>query len=91
MSERKKYSPQENNLGQECRYWDLGGTYKGCNYPKIEMCGRTSCEGIIDEMCLFLKDGRTAKSVLREVLSELKTQPSSPGTKHYIPASSTDK
>lgn len=91
MPEQKRFFPQEAHLGFYCKFWDIKGRFRGCNYPKTEMCGRTSCEGIIDEMCLFLKDGRIPKSVSREVLGELKTQPPSLGTKHYIPPSSTDK
>lgn len=89
MPEQDKFFPQEQNLGRYCQFWNFKGRLKGCNYPKAEMEGRLSCEGVIDEMCLFLKDGRMPKSVPKEVLTSLKTQSPSLGSKPYIPASNT--
>jgi len=85
----RKYFPEEKYLGKYCQFWDFDGRFIGCNYPKAEMEGRVSCEGIVDEMCLFLKDGRMPKSVSADVLSRLKIQPPSLGPKPYIPASDT--
>lgn len=36
------------------------------------MEGRTSCEGIIDDVCLYLKDRRMPKSLTEEQLDELR-------------------
>lgn len=33
----------------------MGQLAVGCFFPKFEMEGRTSCEGMIDDVCLFLK------------------------------------
>lgn len=67
--EREVFYPSEENIGKNCRYWKIR---KGCTFPKIEMEGRRSCEGIVDDVCLFLKDKRLPKSLTPEQLLELK-------------------
>lgn len=67
--EREVFYPTEENLGKNCRFWNI---QKGCTFPKREIKGRRSCEGIIDDVCLFLKDKRLPKSLTPEQLLELK-------------------
>lgn len=84
---QEKFYPREENLGKECKYWNLDGRYHGCNYPKTQMEGRTSCEGIIDDVCLYLKDGRIPKDT--DMLEKLKLQTPQFGQKPYIPPGKT--
>jgi hypothetical protein len=51
MANHERFYPTEKNLGKECMFWDVNGRFVGCNFPKTEMEGRTSCEGIIDDVC----------------------------------------
>jgi hypothetical protein len=44
--------PLPENMGENCMYWTLEN---GCAYPKYEVQGRRSCEGIIDDVCLFMR------------------------------------
>lgn len=74
--------PTEENLGKNCEFWlgigndagkhRLGGLAIGCGFPKAEMAGRMSCEGIIDDVCLYLKIGRPAKSLTGEQIDALR-------------------
>lgn len=80
MVETGKYFPNEANLGRECAYWN-----NGCIYPKFEMEGRTSCEGIVDDVCLFLKIGRRPASLTEAQITELKTEPPSVNKFHIPP------
>ncbi len=80
MTEREKNFPTEANLGKSCRFWNMG-----CRFPKTEIRGRTSCEGIIDDVCLFLKDGRRPKSLTEEQIRELKLRAPSLIDRSYIP------
>lgn len=59
------YYPSEENLGQKCEFWDKQGAY--CSYPKTILIGRMSCKGVIDEVCLCLKDRRMPQAPLTEV------------------------
>jgi hypothetical protein len=77
---REKFYPTEKDLGKDCIFWQsidtesekhVGVVAVGCFFPKAEMEGRLSCEGIIDDVCLYLKDGRIPKSLTEEQLSEL--------------------
>lgn len=77
----EKFYPSEQNLGENCRFWQgveseprkqLAKLAIGCQFPKREMEGRLSCEGIIDDVCLFLKDGRRPKSLTAEQISEIR-------------------
>jgi hypothetical protein len=72
MAER--YYPKEESLGENCLYWALGDTVAGCCFPKEELRGRKSCEGIIDDVCLFIKDGRKPTSLTDEQILEIKTR-----------------
>lgn len=71
MTER--FYPGPENLGENCKFWGLNGPVVGCNFPKAELMGRLSCEGIIDDVCLFIKDGRPAPSLTEKQMQEIKT------------------
>lgn len=79
MTER--FYPTKEKLGNNCRFWNLGGRFAGCNFPKAEMEGRTNCEGIIDDVCLYLKDGRVPKNI---AIEDLKVRPPKLGQKPHI-------
>lgn len=79
MNER--FYPSEENLGKDCSFWQsletraekrLGNIATGCIFPKYEMEGRVSCEGIIDDVCLYLKDGRLPQSLTQEQIDEIR-------------------
>lgn len=78
MNER--FYPKVENLGKECRFWQMlegdaqqriGEIATGCVFPKFELQGRQSCEGIVDDVCLYIKDGRTPKSLIEEQIAEI--------------------
>jgi hypothetical protein len=76
----EKYYPSEENLGKDCSFWQgvekersgLGQLAVGCHYPKAELEGRLSCEGMIDDVCLFVKNGRHPKSLSPEQIAEIR-------------------
>ena len=83
MENEEKQYPSEENLGRDCLFWQgvditpgqkLGVVAVGCFFPKAEMEGRLSCEGIIDDVCLFLKSGRTPRSLTPEQIMEIRTR-----------------
>lgn len=74
MIESERKYPKEVNLGRDCLYWCLGGIASGCCFPKVELEGRRSCEGIVDDVCLFIKDGRRPSSLTDSQMVELKTR-----------------
>lgn len=84
---KEAFYPREENLGNECRFWTEAS---GCVFPKAEMEGRRSCEGIIDDVCLYLKDGRKPLSLSPEQLLKLKITPPAPN-KSYIPPGDAPK
>lgn len=76
-----KHYPAAENLGKNCEFWQgvdldadkhLGVLAVGCFFPKAEMEGRLSCEGIIDDVCLFLKTGRQPRSLTAEQMDEIR-------------------
>lgn len=71
MNER--FYPTADNLGTNCSYWQLGGLATACCFPKAELEGRRSCEGIIDDVCLFIKDGRETASLSEAQRLEIRT------------------
>ena len=82
MTIEKSY-PSEDNLGRNCEFWqgvdmrdptEFGRVAIGCFFPKAEMEGRLSCEGIIDDVCLMLKSGRKPKSLTQEQIDEIRTR-----------------
>ena len=79
----EKFYPKEQSLGKDCQFWqgldterssDIGRAAIGCNFPKYEMEGRLSCEGIVDDVCLFLKDGRRPLSITQEQIDEIRSR-----------------
>ena len=44
MRERENFYPSEDTLGRNCLFWS---NELGCSFPKKEMEGRRSCEGIV--------------------------------------------
>lgn len=90
MAEFEKFYPSDENLGKNCIFWDLNGRVAGCNFPKAQMQGRTSCEGVVDTVCLYLKDGRRPESLTEEQIRELKLNlPDTGSNKQYIPPGET--
>ncbi|MBC7943141.1 hypothetical protein H7X68_01430 [Candidatus Saccharibacteria bacterium] len=80
----ESFNPEEKNLGKNCRYWDIGSVALTCAFPKVQLEGRRSCEGIIDDVCLFVKDGRPAKSLTLVQIIDIKFRmPDS--DKSYLP------
>lgn len=74
--EREYFWPIEKNLGKNCRFWSQEF---GCIFPKKEMEGRRSCEGVVDDVCLYLKNRIIPKSLTDEQRLELRTRvPNSP-------------
>ena len=80
MVQERSY-PSGETLGKECQFWQsfeddarkrLSEIATGCIFPKYEMEGRTSCEGIIDDVCLYLKEGRSPKSLTQEQIDEIR-------------------
>lgn len=76
----EKSYPEESNLGHDCMFWQgietkkgLGQAAVGCFFPKAELEGRLSCEGMIDDICLLLKDGRVPARLTREQIDEIRT------------------
>ena len=83
MENEEKQYPSEENLGHNCLFWQgveitpsrkLGTVAVGCFFPKAEMEGRLSCEGMIDDVCLFLKNGRKPHSLTPEQIMEIRTR-----------------
>jgi len=90
MTER--FYPAAENLDKDCQFWDLKGRFSGCNFPKIDMEGRTSCEGVIDNFCLYLKDGRIPSDPDERFdaeIKKLKIRPPKFGQKPEIPPGTT--
>jgi hypothetical protein len=75
MSDTEKYYPKEENLGKECLYWHLGSTAAQCRYPKQELEGRTTCGGVIDDVCLYVIVGRTPSEFTQMLLKGIKSAP----------------
>ncbi|EKD64755.1 MAG: hypothetical protein ACD_50C00309G0006 [uncultured bacterium] len=69
MRERDRFSPREENLGRNCRFWSQES---GCRFPKTEMLGRYSCEGVVDDVCLYLVSRRIPSSLTPNQLEELR-------------------
>lgn len=84
MSE--KFYPKVDNLGEECEFWSWGETI-GCNYPNVKMVGRLSCEGMIDDVCLFVKDGRIPSSLTEQQILEIRARTPADGGRNLPPGS----
>jgi hypothetical protein len=83
--------PEEENLGKGCAFWKVVPGVKGCCYPRPEMSQkpRTSCDGEIDEACLFLKDRRPPTTLTLEQAEELKIRVPDFDYESYIPHNNT--
>ncbi len=73
MSDIEKYYPKEQNMGKTCLYWELGGIAATCCYPKHELQGRTTCGGVIDDVCLYVKDDRELSDFSKMLLEGVKS------------------
>lgn len=70
----EKFYPNTENIGKDCMYWCY---QEGCQYPKIELLGRRSCEGIIDDVCLFVNGSGPRPTELTEnSANAIKSHPS---------------
>lgn len=72
MESSGKFYPKEVNLGKDCQYWNLGGSFCCC-YPNANLEGRRSCEGIIDDVCLWILGGRKPSSLSEEQIIYIQT------------------
>jgi hypothetical protein len=81
----EKFFPNEANLGHNCMYWDVGPVAMACAYPKAEMIGRRSCEGTVDDVCLFLRIGRQQSSLTEPQIAEIKLRAPDLYDKSYLP------
>lgn len=77
----ERFYPSEENLGKDCRFWQglearaegrLANFAIGCTFPKYGMEGRLSCEGIIDDVCLYLKNRRRPPSLTQEQIAGIR-------------------
>ena len=89
MTDVEKSYPMEANLGRDCLYWSLGGFGTACCYPKAELEHRRGCEGIVDDVCLFVKDGRRPSSLNQEQMDEIKNRAPDLWDKSYLPPGNT--
>lgn len=68
-----RYYPLPENVGENCAFW----RNNQCTFPKVELQGRTSCEGVIDPPCIYVKDGIVLPqlTLTEEQMRDLKTKP----------------
>lgn len=73
MSEKVKHYPKIATLGLNCVFWSKGGNLNrvGCLNPNPKLQGRMSCEGIIDDVCIWQLTGRPPRSLTREQMQEV--------------------
>lgn len=88
------FPPTERNIGQECEFWQgvqrdrtkkMGYLAVGCKFPKFEIEGRLSCEGIIDDVCLYVKNGILVKSLNKQTVEEVRNRDRSAGNRGLPP------
>lgn len=84
----ERFYPNEENLGLDCLFWDLGSLV--CSFPKTELQGRRSCEGIVDDVCLFLMKGRRPSSLTDSQIKEIRTRAPDLYDKSYLPPGDTE-
>ena len=68
----ERYHPSEENLGHPCSFWAIGGMVMACSFPRKELYDRRACKGTVDEVCLFLKDGRQPENLTPENKTEIR-------------------
>lgn len=73
MSEKGKHYPKIETLGLNCVFWSNGRdlNHPGCLYPSVKLQGRRSCEGIIDDVCIWQLTGRHPRSLTKERMQEI--------------------
>jgi len=76
---REKLYPCAENLGKDCKFWRSNPDKMECSFPNAKMNGRQDCEGLIDDICLFLKDGRRSPNITEGEILRLKLNPPNPG------------
>lgn len=74
MSEPEKFYPIVEHLGKECSFWGLDQGEPACGYPKSELEGRTTCRGIVDDVCLYIIDGRPPSELSDMLLKGIRTR-----------------
>lgn len=82
MANQERFYPGKETLGRECIFWN---NTSGCWFPKFEIQGRRSCEGLIDTVCLYLKDRVQLGGLTEAQVRLLKFSPPQEA-KHYVPA-----
>lgn len=85
--EQDRYYPTEAHLGLNCMFWNEAGAY--CTFPKAELNGRRSCEGVVDDVCLFIKDRREPLSLSMEQRLALRIRPPSEDSALHLPPGET--
>ena len=75
MQEPELSHPNVENLGKACRFWNLGGIATDCCFPKAELEGRTTCGGTVDDVCLYVKAGRTPSEFSDLLLTGINLRP----------------
>lgn len=89
----ERFYPSEETLGKDCRFWDgienppihkLATRAIGCTFAKEELRGRLSCEGIVDDVCLYLMIGRRPPSLTQEQIDEIRFRVKD-GNNRYLP------
>jgi hypothetical protein len=78
------HAPSEENLGENCGWWNVSNHF-GCGFPKAEIEGRSSCEGMVDTVCLhILMNGLRSKLTPEQIL-KLKIRVPGPESNFNIP------
>lgn len=80
----EKFYPREENLEKPCRFWSLDKPGFGCTFPKFELKDRVACEGIVDEVCLYIKDKRRPSNICDDDLIAIKINPPLEGSRSYV-------
>lgn len=83
MPKHETFYPKQENLGRECEYW---GADCQCHYPKTELEGRRSCEGIIDTICVGIIRSKRPENMTQEMWNKIRQRiPDPTGDRSYIP------
>ncbi len=72
-----RFYPKTDNFGENCLFWS---TNEGCLYQKAELLGRRTCEGLIDDVCLFVMGvGKIPDGMSDEEANRIKNHPAYSG------------
>ena len=74
MSESEKFYPSPEHLGEECLFWDLDQGDPACDYPKLELQGRRTCCGRVDDVCQYIMNGKEPSELSNMLLKGIKTR-----------------